>query len=205
MRFSEQINELAKALSQFQQKVSNPKNVANNPFFNSKYAPLDEVISVVKEPLAEQGLSFIQSTSSDQSTGSITLTTLLMHSSGQWIESDQLSLKADKNNAQSYGSALTYARRYQLSAMLGVASEDDDDANTPTHGASTPEEAKKVQAEQAKPIEADQAKKIREIARQKGISEGYICKFRGIEKFEELGKKDYESAMEWLLKKPNKQ
>jgi hypothetical protein len=135
MRTSENINEIAKALSKFQADVKNPSNSAVNPQFKSKYAPLDVVINTVKPVLADNGLSFIQSTGSFGE--AIIVTTLLMHESGQWIESDPLTLPAYQTkgggvkefNAQGAGSSLTYARRYSLSAILGLSSEDDDDGN----------------------------------------------------------------------------
>jgi hypothetical protein len=127
MNKSESIKHIATALSKFQQAITNPHNSATNPFFKSKYAPLNDVINHIKKPLSEQGLSFIQSTSGDGS--DVVVTTLLMHDSGEWIESDPLHLKAEKNTAQGVGSAITYGRRYSLSAVLGISSEDDDDAN----------------------------------------------------------------------------
>jgi len=124
---SDSIANLAQALALFQGEVSNPKNSANNPFFKSKYAPLNEVINTVKPIMAKQGLSVLQSPSGDGER--IVITTLLMHSSGEWIEGDPLILKADKVTAQGAGSAITYGRRYALSAILGITSEEDDDAN----------------------------------------------------------------------------
>lgn len=140
MKISENINELAKALAQFQEEIRNPNNTATNPQFRSKYAPLEVVINTIKPVLAKYKLSFIQSTGSEGE--NISVTTLLMHESGQWIESDPLFLPAhqikkggEKDfNAQGAGSSLTYARRYSLSAMLGLSSEDDDDGNGNSQG-----------------------------------------------------------------------
>lgn len=135
MNKSESIKNLTKAFAEFQGEVKNPPNSATNPQFRSKYAPLDVVINTVKPILEKHGLSFIQSTASQDE--NIIVTTLLMHESGEWIESDPLSLPAyqlkkggEKDyNAQGAGSAITYGRRYSLSAMLGISSEDDDDGN----------------------------------------------------------------------------
>lgn len=192
MKKSESIKELASALKDFQAEVKNPKNVANNPFFNSKYAPLDEVINTIKEPLSKHGLSYIQMPNSEDG-ALVSITTMLLHESGEWIESDPLKLKNDKPTAQGSGSSITYARRYQLSAMLGIASEDDDDGNTATHGASEPKESKKITKEQAE--------EIRTLSKEKKISEEYICKFRKVSKFEDLQENDWKAAMEWLRKK----
>ena len=127
MQTSESIKNIAKAMAQFQSEVKNPSNTANNPFFNSKYAPLSDVLNLVRPILTKHGLSVLQSPSGDGEY--ITVTTLIAHESGEWIESDPLTLKADKATAQGAGSAITYARRYALSAMLGISSEDDDDGN----------------------------------------------------------------------------
>ena len=127
MQTSESIKNIAKAMAQFQSEVKNPANTANNPFFNSKYAPLNDVLNLVRPILTKHGLSVLQSPSGDGE--HIAVTTLIIHESGEWIESDPLTLRADKATAQGAGSAITYARRYALSAMLGISSEDDDDGN----------------------------------------------------------------------------
>lgn len=127
MNRSESIENLAKAFVKFQSEVTNPANTADNPFFKSKYAPLNEVLNLVRPILTKYGLSIIQSPSAQGD--SVTVTTMILHESGEWIRLDPLTLKADKNTAQGIGSAITYARRYALSAALGISSEDDDDGN----------------------------------------------------------------------------
>src|SRR5690554_3738699 len=128
MRKSESIKNLAVALSKFQNEVKNPKNTADNPFYDSKYAPLQDVLNEVRPLLSKHGLSVIQSPSGDGQ--SVSITTLLLHESGEWIEFDPLVLKAQKITPQGAGSAITYGRRYALSAILGISSEDDDDGNS---------------------------------------------------------------------------
>lgn len=130
MNKSESIANLAMSLAKFQGEMTNPKNSADNPFFKSRYAPLSEVINTIRPILAKHGLSVLQAPSGDGA--SITITTLLMHSSGEWLEPDPLTLRADKPTAQGAGSAITYGRRYGLSAILGIASEEDDDGNSAT-------------------------------------------------------------------------
>lgn len=127
MNKSESIKNLAVALAKFQEEVKNPPKSADNPFYKSKYTTLDVIVDTVKPLLAKQGLSYIQSPGGDGE--KISITTLIMHTSGEWIETDPLVLKADKANAQGAGSAITYARRYALAAALGVASDEDDDGN----------------------------------------------------------------------------
>lgn len=127
MQKSESIKNIAKALAAFQADVKNPANTETNPFFKSKYAPLSDILNLARPLLSKHGLSVLQSPSGDGQ--NVTVTTLITHESGEWIESEPLTLKADKATAQGAGSAITYARRYALSAMLGISSEDDDDGN----------------------------------------------------------------------------
>lgn len=136
MNKSDSIKNLATALAKFQEEVKNPANTADNPFFKSKYAPLNDVLNLVRPILTKNGLSVIQSPSGDGQ--NISITTLLLHSSGEWIETEPLILKADKATAQGAGSAITYARRYAISAVLGISSEDDDDGNHATGNNQTP-------------------------------------------------------------------
>ncbi len=127
MNQSESINELAKALSQTQGKMTAAKKDTANPFFKSKYADLSSVWEACRAPMAEHGLAVIQTTNPTDGR-SVELVTTLMHSSGQWM-SGTLTMIPSKQDPQGMGSCLTYMRRYALSAILGV-SQDDDDANT---------------------------------------------------------------------------
>lgn len=132
---SESITEIAVALAKFQGEVDNPINTAVNPFFGSNYAPLDTILSTVRPVLSKHGLSIVQIPGSVEN--NITVTTILFHESGEYLESEPLVLRMDKMTAQGAGSAITYARRYALSAILGVASEDDDDGNAAAYGGAT--------------------------------------------------------------------
>lgn len=132
MKHSDELKNIAKALAKFQADIKDPARDKDNPYFKSKYVALDGLLDAVRPVLATNGLSFIQSpVSNGQDMG---VTTLLMHESGEWIESDPFMLHAVKNDPQAGGSAITYARRYSLSAVLGVAWDDDDDANIATKG-----------------------------------------------------------------------
>lgn len=127
METSEAINELAGALAKAQGEIKGALKDATNPFFKSRYATLDAVWDACRGPLSANGLSIIQGASTPHE-ATVCVTTMLLHSSGQWIR-DALTLPAGDGGPQETGSALTYARRYGLSAMVGVAPEDDDDAN----------------------------------------------------------------------------
>lgn len=124
MNKSESINELATALAKAQGEIKGALKDQANPFFKSKYADLSSVVEAIREPLSKNGLSYVQLTEpSDKE--EVRVQTIILHSSGQWIGST-LALPVSKSDAQGFGSALTYARRYGLSAAVGVAPEDDD-------------------------------------------------------------------------------
>lgn len=96
-----------------------------NPFFKSRYADLASVVEAIRAAFSANGLSYIQ-TVEPSDKDEVRVETTLLHSSGEWISCGILSLPVSKIDAQGYGSALTYARRYSLSAAVGVAPEDDD-------------------------------------------------------------------------------
>ncbi len=125
MEKSEQVNELAAALALAQIEIDNPTKTSTNPFFKSKYADLAEVLSVVRPAFGKHGLSISQHP--NVSNGIVTVDTLLMHSSGQWLVSS-ISAAAGKD-IQTAGAAITYCRRYALSAIAGVSQEDGDGNN----------------------------------------------------------------------------
>lgn len=123
METSQTIGELAAALAKFQGEVDNVKKDGKNPFFKSKYATLENVIATIRGPLKDNDLSFSQFP-----TGENELATILMHKSGEYIKATA-KMNPKDNSPQSQGSAITYLRRYALSAILGIATEDDDDGN----------------------------------------------------------------------------
>lgn len=136
MRKSDTIAELAKALSGFQGAMKSVPKAKKNPHFQSNYADLDAIWEVVRNPLKDNGLSIVQTTDSDPE-GDLFLETTLFHSSGEFISSvypiNPMRQVKDEGwqasgDPQSLGSAITYARRYSMSAMLGISAEDDDDA-----------------------------------------------------------------------------
>jgi hypothetical protein len=127
------IGEIAKALSTFHIKVDKIKKDSTNPFFKSKYASLSNILDVIDIPLTESGLSFAQFPTDENG-----LTTILMHESGEYLESNY-KMNPVKNDPQGVGSCITYQRRYALSAILGLNIDDDDDGNHATHGTNDPD------------------------------------------------------------------
>ena len=125
MNKSENLNELATALCKAQNEMGGAVKDAKNPFFKSSYADLTSVIKAIKEPFNKNGLSYVQlPTTSDGGKG-IGVKTIIMHTSGQFIESE-FYLPITKSDPQAGGSAITYARRYALQAMAGIPTADDD-------------------------------------------------------------------------------
>lgn len=124
MNKSEAINELAAALAKAQGQMEGAKKDSENPYFKSKYADLASVVEAIRGPFAENGLSYVQLPYPAEGDW-VQVETVLLHSSGQWVSS-VVDVPVAKGDAQGYGSALTYARRYGLSAICGVAPEDDD-------------------------------------------------------------------------------
>lgn len=117
------IAELAKALSLAQALMGPAIKDKENPFFKSSYADLASIWEACREPLTKNGLSIAQLVNSEGAI--VKLTTMLIHSSGEFISSE-LCMKAEKETPQGLGSAITYARRYALAAIVGISSEDDD-------------------------------------------------------------------------------
>ncbi len=132
---SPSLKSLAAALAKCQSELRNAKKDAANPFFNSSYADLSMVWDTAREPLTKNGLSVMQLPSAEGAR--VTVETILLHASGESISS-RLTMTAKDAGPQSIGSAITYARRYALSAMVGIASEEDDDGNAATHAGPPP-------------------------------------------------------------------
>jgi len=124
MKFSETLDKIAPALCKAQAEMAGAKKDSTNPFFNAAYADLTSVWRACKEALHSNGLSVIQSPINQE--GRIGVTTMLLHSSGQYIM-DEYTLGVKKqNDPQADGSSLTYSRRYALAAFVGICTEDDD-------------------------------------------------------------------------------
>ncbi|MDI6781850.1 MAG: ERF family protein [bacterium] len=122
MNNSENISQLTTALSAMQRGMRSVQRNAKNPFYHSTYADLAEIWGAIREPLGNNGLSITQST--DIVDGVFLLITTLWHGSGEWVACRYPIIHA-KDDPQSIGSALQYAKRYSLSALVGVTTQDD--------------------------------------------------------------------------------
>lgn len=130
MNKSENITELAQALAKAQAEMPHVPMNAVNPFLKNKFADLGAVITTIKPIIAKHGLSYSQLPVSDGNR--VGITTVVMHASGQWIESTVMLELADekgKSAAQVAGSVITYLRRYSLSSAFGLYADEDTDGN----------------------------------------------------------------------------
>jgi len=146
-RSSEHIGAIAAALAKAQAELANPEkslvatmrmDVRGETVERSfRYAPLSSGLEIVRKTLSQQEIATVQTTAVDQAAGIITLTTVLAHSSGEWIASDwPVCATSETVTPHRMGAALTYARRYALFTLVGIAGEDDMDA--PDLGAPIP-------------------------------------------------------------------
>jgi len=145
-RSSERIGTIAAALAKAQAELTNPEKtltaVVPSPFPREdtktfRYASLAAGLDIVRKSLSRQEIATIQTTQIDPTNGQVQLTTLLAHASGEWISSDwPVCATKDVEAPHRMGAALTYARRYALFALVGIAGEDDLDA--PDTGAGPP-------------------------------------------------------------------
>ena len=124
MKTSDSIKELATALAKAQAVMAGAKKDSTNPHFRSKYADLASIWEACRDALTSNGIAVVQMTRA-RPEDVVIVETRLLHSSGEWIEGELL-VPVMKADAQGYGSAITYARRYALAAAVGVAPEDDD-------------------------------------------------------------------------------
>ena len=156
-RSSDTIGNLAAALAKAQLELVNPeKSLAATirPEGGSgteqtfRYAPLSSGLEIVRKTLGQHEIATVQTTAVDQTAGIINLTTVLAHSSGEWIASDwPVCAITDTATPHRMGAALTYARRYALFTLVGIAGEDDFDAPdlaTPTNRTSGPEKPRRT-------------------------------------------------------------
>ncbi|HEX7896007.1 MAG TPA: ERF family protein [Terriglobales bacterium] len=177
------------ALSRLQAEVRAAAKDSMNLHFKSQYADLAAVWEACRAPLVRHGLSVVQTTDFDKD--DVWLVTTLWHCSGQSI-SGRYPLRPVKNDPQGYGSALTYARRYTLAAMVGVVADEDDDGNrASTRGNGNRHESYGK-------ITPEQTQTIRDmLASSKGDPQKF-CEYFHIGALPELSATDFRHAVEML-------
>ena len=179
-----------KAFVKFQSEFKGMKPDSSNPFFKSTYISLDGILETARPILAKNGLAVIQEATGDGDY--IFVKTKLIHESGEMIETEVLKMKPQKNDPQSMGSCITYSKRYQLAALLGICECIDDDANTATYGNNNPEQSKSNGK-----LSAKQVGRLLAIGLKAGIKEPEIKKVIkaefGKDKIEDLSIEAYNS------------
>lgn len=127
MKTSENIIEISKAMNLAQREMRPAIKDSTNPHFRSKYSDLASVMDAIREPIGNNGLSIWQDATLEEM--GVSVTTRIVHISGQWVEFGPLTIPIGKKDAHAVGSACSYGKRYALCAALGVVSDDDDDGN----------------------------------------------------------------------------
>lgn len=161
---------------------------SNNPHFNKKYADLSSVVEAIKPALIENGLFFTQLTHEQQ--GGVCVETVVHHAEGDSMSFGKLFVPASKNDAQGYGSALTYARRYSLMTAFGVCPEDDD-GNAAAKAPRDPDPR----------ISDEQRGVLFDLAQKSGADMKGFCTYYKVESLPELPATKYDHAKAMLEKK----
>lgn len=184
---SEQLDQLFTALAKAQATIKPAKKDSTNPFFKSSYADFTSVVETSRESLTSNGLSVLQLVRQN-SEGAPYLCTKLGHSSGQWIEST-MPINPPKADIQSFGSYITYLKRYAYAAIVGIVTEDDD-------GERATRESKKEEEK----ISSAQVREILELAKDHKVL-GEFLSWAKIDKVQELPLSKFDISVRALKKK----
>lgn len=159
-----------KSFIKFQSEFQGMKPDAQNPFFKSSYITLDGILETVRPLLAKNGLAVMQEATGTD--GAMRVKTKLIHESGEMIETDTLEMKPVKNNdPQAAGSCITYMKRYQLAALLGICESVDDDGNKATYGIDAKSPNKNTKEEK---LSEAQLKRMYAIAHSKNVDKANV-------------------------------
>ena len=193
MQTSNEINELAAALSSAQGAMGAALKDSKNPHFGNDFASLEAINAVIKQPLADNDLSMVQFPINDE-TG-VGITTRLMHKSGQWIE-EKWTMPAVKAGPQQYGSLITYFRRYSIAAIFGIPQTDKDanDIQLAADGHHGNKSAVQV-------ISKDELQTLQQIIKDNDLDEQLFLNACKISDLSELPAKRFDLAFEKLSKK----
>ena len=180
---SESIDKIAGALCKFQGEMSGVQKNAKG--YGYDYTNLDAILQAIQAPLKENGLSVTQFPCNDDN-GGLGITTIVMHTSGQYLQSSFASRIVDKpdvgKNCQAHGSLITYYRRYALQSALNLASTDDD-------GASAKDTFSKSREDLAQVSDLQREKQaLFGTIKRRGLSENEACKIMKIENYQTLKK-----------------
>jgi hypothetical protein len=162
------MKEISKAFLAAQAEMSNPKKGTSNSYFKSKYADLNAVREAVIPVLNEHGISVLQPMTTVD--GKNYIKTMLLHESGETIESLTEIIYAKTNDAQAQGSGITYARRYGLQSLVCVGADDDDG-----NAASTPPQQKKIERDGDISVALDEVKRSKTVDELEIVWKNWSC------------------------------
>ena len=191
MNKTESIIKVAIALCKFNSEILSISKDAKNPFFKSDYVTLDKLILATRGLLQKNGLSVLQMPLSKE-TGEIGIQTILLHESGEYIESDPLFMKPVKNDPQAAGSLITYLRRYSYQAILNLNTGEDDDGNKSTYN------------NDGIGMHKISSQMLIDIAKKKGFSEASLCKKYSVTEVKFIKQDKKKEAYDGFKKLPDK-
>ena len=202
METSEQINELAAALSKLQSSISNPAKDAQA--HHSKYASFPMILNTIRPHLEKNGLAIIQTSHKAERYGHVCVivTTRIVHSSGQFIE-EEISTAINsqaKNTVQEMGSLISYMKRYAIQGMVLIAGDEDDDGEAAARVAQ--QDSNKIKAAL---ITDEEKQSIESKAKQKGIAISVILQSFDLNSLDQMDKIQWNSAMSKLSKRADKE
>ena len=180
MNQSENLSNLCNALCCAQSEMGGAVKDSKNPFFKSDYADLTSVIKAIKQPLSNNGLSYVQFPMNDGEL--VGICTRLMHSSGEWIESE-IVFPLAKKDSQALGSFLSYIRRYSLAAIFGLPSVDDD------------AESAMLRGDDKKIIADDQIIAIKKLLDETGADSEKFCKWLKVKSVDQISVMQFDRAV----------
>ena len=180
MKSSESITELASALCAAQSQMGGAVKDSANPFFKSSYADLTSVIKAIKQPFADNGLSYTQFPVSNEN--GVGVSTRLMHISGQWLEMEY-TLPTVKKDPQASGSAISYARRYALQSIAGIPTAEDD------------AESAMLRGDDKKVVSDDQIIAIKKLLDETGADSDKFCKWLKVRSVDQILAMHYDRAV----------
>lgn len=176
---------LASAMAAAFAEIEGATKSANNPHFKTKYADITAVIEAIKPALIAHGLFFTQHPRPAE--GGVCIETVLHHAGGEQMSLGALFVPANKQDAQGFGSALTYARRYALVTAFGVPVEDDD-------GNAAAKSPPRQEAKPQPPITDEQAVKLMSLLKATGVAPAQFCQIMGCENVAALPAAKFEEA-----------
>lgn len=203
MKISEGKSEIFKAIASFRKALKQPLKDADNPFFNSKYVPLENIVEVIDEAIQGTGLSYTQEITFAEN--KVSVATWIFHESGQYIEYEPFDVMTKKTDAQGQGSAASYGRRYTLSAAFGITSDADDDGNEASNNNASSDKKKRtapklIDGKQLANLN-EEARKVAELAgAELSLIQNKLAESANIHTLDQLPANLYSSAMAKLIK-----